>query len=87
MTRSTKKGVYVAPKLMKKVLKVKETKSRVPIKTWARSSMIVPEMLNLTFSVHNGNSFVPVFVQESMVGHCLGEFARTRKYTQHSNRG
>jgi small subunit ribosomal protein S19 len=84
MSRSIKKGPYVDPKLMKKVLKVKESGSREVIKTWARSSMIMPEMVGVTFGVHNGRKFLPVLVSENMVGHRLGEFSPTRTYRGHS---
>lgn len=84
MSRSIKKGPYVDPKLLKKVEKIKESGSRVPIKTWSRSSMIMPEMVGVTFAVHDGRKFVPVFVSENMVGHRLGEFSPTRTYRGHS---
>ena len=80
MSRSIKKGPYVDPKLLKKVEKIKESGSREPIKTWSRSSMIMPEMVGVTFAVHDGRKFVPVFVSENMVGHRLGEFSPTRTY-------
>ena len=84
MSRSIKKGPYVDPKLIKKVLKIKESGSREVIKTWARSSMIMPEMVGVTFGVHNGMKFIPVLVSENMVGHRLGEFSPTRIFRQHS---
>ena len=84
MSRYIKKGPYVDPKLLKKVEKIKESGSRVPIKTWSRSSMIMPEMVGVTFAVHDGRKFVPVFVSENMVGHRLGEFSPTRTYRGHS---
>ena len=84
MSRSIKKGPYVDHKLMKKVLKIKESGSREVIKTWARSSMIMPEMVGVTFGVHNGMKFIPVLVSENMVGHRLGEFSPTRTYRGHS---
>ncbi len=83
MSRSIKKGPYVDPKLLKKVEKIKESGSREPIKTWSRSSMIMPEMVGVTFAVHDGRKFVPVFVSENMVGHRLGEFSPTRTYRGH----
>lgn len=83
MSRSLKKGPYVDEKLMKKVLKARESGDRTPIKTWARASTITPEMVGLTFEVHNGKKHVPVFVSESMVGHKLGEFAPTRTFKGH----
>ncbi|MEC7837309.1 MAG: 30S ribosomal protein S19 [Chloroflexota bacterium] len=84
MSRSIKKGPYVDPKLLKKVEKIKESGSRTPIKTWSRSSMIMPEMVGITFDVHDGRKFVPVFVSENMVGHRLGEFSPTRTYRGHA---
>ncbi|MAU24680.1 MAG: 30S ribosomal protein S19 [Dehalococcoidia bacterium] len=84
MSRSIKKGPYVDPKLLKKVEKIKASGSREPIKTWSRSSMIMPEMVGVTFAVHDGRKFVPVFVSENMVGHRLGEFSPTRTYRGHS---
>jgi len=75
------------PKLMKKVQIARGEGSYKPIKTWARSSSISPEMVGLTFGVHNGREHVPVLVTESMVGHKLGEFAPTRKFTGHSKKG
>lgn len=84
MTRSIKKGPFVDPKLMKKVLKAKESGSRSVINTWARSSMIMPYMVGITFGVHDCRKFVPVFISENMVGHRLGEFSPTRTYRGHS---
>ena len=84
MSRSIKKGPYVDPKLMKKVMKIKESGSREVIKTWSRSSMIMPEMVGVTFGVHDGRKFVPVLVSENMVGHRLGEFSATRSFRGHS---
>ena len=86
MSRSLKKGPYVDEKLMKKVLKARESGDRTPIKTWARASTITPEMVGLTFEVHNGKKHVPVFVSESMVGHKLGEFAPTRTFRSHAKK-
>lgn len=87
MTRSLKKGPFINEKLLKKVTKAKSEKSTKAIKTWARESTISPEMIGLTLSVHNGKSFQDVFVTESMVGHKVGEFALTRKFTGHSKKG
>lgn len=87
MSRSTKKGPFVDEKLLKKVLKNKAEGERKPIKTWARKSDISPEMVGATFAVHNGKDFMNVFVVESMVGHKLGEFVLTRKFTGHSKKG
>jgi len=82
--RSVKKGPFVDDHLMKKVLKAIETKDRRVIKTWSRRSMIVPDMVGLTFAVHNGRKFIPVFITENMVGHKLGEFSPTRTYYGHA---
>lgn len=87
MSRSLKKGVFVDAKLMKKVQKAKESADRAPIKTWSRASTIVPEMIGLTFAVHNGRIHVPVKVRETMVGHRLGEFAPTRTFRGHAAKG
>lgn len=84
MARSLKKGPFVDPKLMLKVLKSKETGGRDAIKTWSRASTIIPEFVNLTFLVHNGKEHLKVFVTEDMVGHKLGEFAPTRSYRGHT---
>ena len=84
MSRSVKKGPFVDDHLMKKVMQAKETKSRKVIKTWSRRSDIVPDMIGLTFAVHNGKKFVPVFVTENMVGHKLGEFSPTRTFYGHA---
>ena len=86
MARSSKKGPYIDEKLNKKVMRALETKSRGPIKTWARNSTISPEMVGLTFEVHNGRMFLPVLVSEAMVGHKLGEFSFTRKFSGHSSK-
>jgi small subunit ribosomal protein S19 len=87
MSRSKKKGPYIDEKLLLKVLKAKEEGSKKPIRTWARASSISPEMVGVTLEVHNGKDFLPVFVTESMVGHKVGEFAQTRKFTGHSKKG
>ncbi|MBU0678053.1 MAG: 30S ribosomal protein S19 [Verrucomicrobia bacterium] len=83
MARSIKKGPYVEPKLLKKVERMNETGQARPVKTWSRRSMIAPEFVGHTFSVHNGKVFVSVFVTENMVGHRLGEFAPTRAFRRH----
>jgi small subunit ribosomal protein S19 len=85
MPRSVKKGPYVEAYLTKKIQAAqKETNpNKRVIKTWSRRSTITPEMVQLTFAVHNGRKFIPVFVTENMVGHKLGEFAATRTYTGH----
>ncbi|CAG1022274.1 30S ribosomal protein S19 [Patescibacteria group bacterium] len=87
MSRSSKKGPFIDPKLSQKVLKAKQTGDRKSIKTWARRSTISPDMVGLTFDVHNGKYFNKVFVTESMVGHKLGEFSPTRKFAGHSKKG
>lgn len=87
MSRSLKKGPYTDEKLLKKVMKAIETGSRSPIKTWSRASVITPEMVGLTFGVHNGKTHENVLVLESMVGHRLGEFALTRKFKGHAKKG
>ena len=84
MARSVKKGPFVDEHLMKKVLEAERTGDKRVIKTWSRRSTIVPEMVNLTFAVHCGNKFIPVFVTENMVGHKLGEFSPTRVFRGHS---
>ncbi len=84
MARSIKKGPFVDDHLLKKVIKARETNDKRVIKTWSRRSTIIPEMVGLTFAVHNGRKFIPVFVTENMVGHKLGEFAPTRTYYGHA---
>ncbi len=84
MPRSVKKGPFVDGHLWKKVLKAVDAGDRKPIKTWSRRSTIVPEMVGLTFAVHNGHKFVPVFITEEMVGFKLGEFAPTRTFKGHA---
>ncbi|MCK5503527.1 MAG: 30S ribosomal protein S19 [Thermodesulfovibrionia bacterium] len=84
MPRSLKKGPYVYPKLMKKILTMNEKNERNIIKTWSRRSTIVPEFIGHTFAVHNGRKFIPVYVTENMVGHKLGEFSPTRTFRSHS---
>jgi small subunit ribosomal protein S19 len=84
MPRSVKKGPYIQESLLKKVVAAKETTSQKVIKTWSRRSTILPEMIGLTFAVHNGKKFIPVFVTEDMVGHKLGEFSPTRTFHSHS---
>jgi len=83
MSRSLKKGPFVDPSLQKKVDAVASGGSSQVIRTWSRRSMITPDFVGLTFHVHNGKLFVPVFVTENMVGHRLGEFSPTRKFTGH----
>ena len=83
MARSVKKGPFVDDHLMKWVDRVKGGAHKGPIKTWSRRSTILPEMIGVTFAVHNGKKFIPVFVTENMVGHKLGEFAPTRAFFGH----
>jgi small subunit ribosomal protein S19 len=84
MSRSSKKGPYVDPRVLKKVLNGKAGKDQ--IKTWSRDCTIAPEFVGFTFQVHNGRTFLPVFVTENMVGHKLGEFALTRKFNRHGGK-
>jgi small subunit ribosomal protein S19 len=84
MARSLKKGPFVDPSLQKKVDHVAGSGSKQVIRTWSRRSMITPDFVGMTFHVHNGKLFMPVFVTENMVGHRLGEFAPTRKFTGHA---
>lgn len=83
MGRSIKKGPFIDDHLMKKINTAVETDSKQVIKTWSRRSTILPEAIGLTFAVHNGKKFVPVYVTENMVGHKFGEFALTRTYHGH----
>lgn len=84
MARSLKKGPYIAPELFKKVLEANKSNSNKVIKTWSRRSTIFPEMVGVTFAVHNGKKFIPVYVTENMVGHKLGEFSPTRTFWGHA---
>ncbi len=84
MARSIKKGPYVHYALLEKVEKAQGSTKKSVIKTWSRSSMIIPDMVGQTIAVHNGKTFIPVFVTENMVGHKLGEFAPTRSFKGHS---
>ena len=86
MSRSIKKGPYVHPKLAKKVEAVQRSGAKTVIRTWSRASMIMPEMVGLTFGVHDGRRHIPVFITENMVGHRLGEFSPTRTYRGHVSR-
>lgn len=86
MSRSTKKGPFVDPKLLKKVMRAQGSQGRNDIRTWSRASTIVEEMINLTISVHDGRRFIPVLISENMIGHKLGEFAPTRTFRGHSTR-
>lgn len=85
MARSLKKGPFVDQKLLKKLSKIK-LGSKTEIKTWARDSTIIPEMVGFTIHVHQGKTFVPVKIREEMVGHRLGEFAPTRKFIKHGGK-
>ena len=83
MSRSLKKGPFIDEKLMNKVEALNKTNKKQVIKTWSRSSTITPDFVGHTFAVHNGNKFIPVYVQEAMVGHKLGEFSPTRIFRGH----
>ena len=83
MSRSLKKGPYIDSRLQAKVDALNKTNKKQVIKTWARACTIPPEFVGHTFAVHNGNKFIPVYIQESMVGHKLGEFAPTRIFRAH----
>jgi len=84
MPRSLKKGPYIDPKLEIKARQAHKTSDKQVIKTWSRRSTISPEFVGLTFAVHNGNKFIPVYITENMVGHKLGEFSPTRIFRNHS---
>ena len=84
MARSMKKGPFVDEHLMKKVMVAHGSGDKKAIKTWSRRSTVVPDMIGLTFAVHNGRKFIPVYVNENMIGHKLGEFALTRTFHSHS---
>lgn len=84
MPRSLKKGPFIDQHLAIKAARAKETSSRKVIQTWSRRSTIIPDFIGLTFAVHNGKKFIPVFVTENMVGHKLGEFAPTRTFYGHA---
>ena len=84
MSRSTKKGPYVAPKLLRKVEEMNKNGEKIVLKTWSRSSTIFPDFVGHTFAVHDGRKHVPVYVTDDMVGHKLGEFAPTRTFRGHS---
>jgi small subunit ribosomal protein S19 len=86
MSRSLKKGPYIDPRVSKKVAVVKNSGKRQPIKTWSRACVISPEMVGVTFLVHNGKDFISVLVEENMVGHRLGEFSPTRKFIRHGGK-
>ena len=84
MARSLKKGPYVEASLLKKVKKMNEENKKTVIKTWSRRSTIFPDFVGHTIAVHNGKEFIPVYITEEMVGHKLGEFSQTRKFTGHA---
>lgn len=84
MSRSIKKGPFVEISLMKKAERAQQVGDKKVIKTWSRRSTVVPEMVGLTFAVHNGKKFLPIYISENMVGHKLGEFAATRTFSAHS---
>lgn len=86
MSRSTKKGPFIQPKLMKRVQAAAKSQHKVILKTWSRASMIMPEFVGLTIAVHDGRKHVPVFMTENMIGHRLGEFAPTRTFRGHLGR-
>ena len=86
MSRSTKKGPYVDEKLVIKFQKMKALGGKKPVKTWSRRSTIIPDFVGFTFSIHNGRTFIPVFITENMVGHKFGEFAPTRMFRKHGTR-
>ncbi|MBI2514734.1 30S ribosomal protein S19 [Candidatus Wolfebacteria bacterium] len=85
MSRSSKKGPYIDPKLLKKIARLTPD-NKDPIKTWSRASEISPEMVGVTFAVHNGKDFIPVKIREEMIGHRLGEFSPTRKFVRHGGK-
>lgn len=86
MSRSSKKGPYLDPKLIKKVEMLNQSGQKKPIKTWARSCVVSPDFVGHTFAVHNGKQFTPVFITEQMVGHKLGEFSPTTKFRGHGGK-
>jgi small subunit ribosomal protein S19 len=83
VSRSTKKGPFVEPKLLKRVERVRRSGERSVIRTWSRASTVMPQMVGLTIAVHDGQRHVPIFITENMVGHKLGEFAPTRRFRGH----
>ena len=84
MGRSIKKGPFIDDHLLKKIQTAKAKGDRKVIKTWSRRSTVIPEAVGLTFAIHNGKKFIPVYITENMIGHKLGEFAPTRVFTGHS---
>ena len=87
MARSLKKGPYVEESLLKKVQNLNKENKKTVIKTWSRRSTIFPDFVGHTIAIHNGKDFIPVYITEEMVGHKLGEFAGTRKFTGHAGGG
>ena len=86
MPRSIKKGPFIDESLQRKITRAEETNSKQAIKTWSRRSTVTPDMISLTFAVHNGKKFIPVYVTEDMIGHKLGEFSPTRTYRGHAKK-
>jgi small subunit ribosomal protein S19 len=86
MSRSTKKGPFIEPQLLKKVEALNKSGEKIVIKTWSRSSTIIPDMISHTIAVHDGRRHVPIFITENMVGHKLGEFAFTRTFRGHGGK-
>lgn len=86
MSRSTKKGPFIDPKLMKKVDAITRSGQKTVIRTWSRASTILPQMVGMTIGVHDGRRHVPIFITENMVGHKLGEFALTRHFRGHTSK-
>tara|TARA_Y100000816_G_scaffold290036_2_gene277808 strand:- start:1450 stop:1845 length:396 start_codon:yes stop_codon:yes gene_type:complete len=84
MTRGIWKGPFVHPSLLKKIDKIKDKSKKLPIKTWSRNSTIIPEFVGHSFLIHNGRTFIPITISEEMVGHKLGEFSPTRKFSGHT---
>ena len=87
MARSLKKGPYIDPKLLAKIIAMNRTGEKRVIRTWSRRSTITPELVGHTLAIHNGKKFFPVYISENMVGHKLGEFAPTRMFRSHGGRG
>ena len=83
MGRSVEKGPFVDGHLLEKVSKIRKSGDKKPIKTWSRRSTVIPDFVGLTFTIHNGRKFIPVYVTENMVGHKLGEFSPTRTFKKH----
>ncbi len=86
MSRSLKKGPYIDEKLLKKIMKQKDSGKKEPIKTWARASQISPDFVGSTLLIHNGKNFISVYISESMVGHRVGEFSPTRTFRSHGKK-